>query len=75
MCYETFVLICHCGGTCLIRILYPKKLKKSKCPKLLAHCFLILQFMLLRFKCIMHYYLHLFIIMYNYGLSSIAFYG
>ena len=30
MCYETFVLICHCGGTCLIRILYPKKSKKPK---------------------------------------------
>ncbi len=43
--------------------------------KLPAHCFLILQFILLRSKCVMNYYLHLFTIMHNYGLSSIAFYG
>ena len=30
MCYEMFVLICHHSGTCLIRILCPKKVKKSK---------------------------------------------
>ena len=75
MCYETFVLICHCGRTCLIRIIYPKQSTQSKCQKLLAHCFLNLQFILLRSKCVIHYYLHLFTIMYNYGLSSISIYG
>jgi len=35
-----FVLICHCGGTCLIRILHSKMSKWSKYQK---NCLFILQ--------------------------------
>ena len=70
MCYEMFVLICHHSGTCLIRILCPKIVKKPK------NCFLIVFLCSYnRSKCVMHYHLHLFIIVYNYGISLIAFHG
>src|ERR1700733_11878074 len=42
MCYDTFVLICHCDGTCLIRILYPKKVKIVKMPKTASSLFFYL---------------------------------
>jgi hypothetical protein len=41
-CSQMLVLICHCGGTCLIWILHSNKSKYSKYPKMLAHCFVFL---------------------------------
>ena len=71
MCYETFVLICHHGGTGLIKILGPKQSKKPK-----KNCLLIVFFILtIGSECVMCYHLHLFKIMYSYGISFIAFYG
>jgi len=52
---------CHCGGTCLIRencIQTNQNCQNVK--KLLAHCFLCLQHILMRYKCVVHSYLHLF---------------
>ena len=47
-CSQMFVLICHCGDTCLIRVLHSNKTKQSKYQKQkqnkkkLAHCFFCL---------------------------------
>ena len=54
-CSQMFVLICHCGGTCLISKLHSNYSKWSNFQE--TPCTLVL-----------HSYIHLFTIMYGYGL-------